>query len=58
VALCAQPFGWRTLVEVTKTLLLPNVTVKEREGGEGGVYPLRFPCNGAMHEKAGARGPA
>jgi len=31
VALCAQPFGWRTLVEVTETLL-PY---------EGGVQQLR-----------------
>ena len=38
MALCAQPLGWLTFVEVLETLLLSTVTVKERVGvgGQGG----------------------
>jgi len=28
VALCAQPFGWLTLVEVSETVLLPKTVVQ------------------------------
>jgi len=38
VALCAQPFDWLTLVEVSKTLLLPFADFKG--GGGGGECPL------------------
>jgi len=60
VALCAQPFGWLTLVEVSKTLLLCGEDVqKPGEGGEGrqGCLPPPFSvqwCNA----KGRARGPA
>ena len=34
--MCAQPFGWRTFIEVAKTLLLPKEDFKGEAGKRGG----------------------
>jgi hypothetical protein len=57
--LCAQPFDWLTLVEVTKTLLLPSVDVQKpgegnlgRAGRTGAFWPGKKGADEPLSERS------